>query len=103
LSLLTIIINGPFWAAVMLAASHGSFAAIAACAGVIAARIACSAVIVSRTLKLPEMVRDVWLVPLKDLLMAAIWAVSLVGNEVAWGGRRFVISRDGVMREIVNG
>jgi ceramide glucosyltransferase len=103
LSLLTILINGPFWAAVMLAASHGSFAAIAACAGVIAARIACSAVIVSRTLKLPEMVRDVWLVPLKDLLMAAIWAVSLVGNEVAWGGRRFVISRDGVMREIVNG
>jgi ceramide glucosyltransferase len=103
LSLLTILINGPFWAAVMLAASHGRSAALAACAAVIAARVASSAVIVSRTLKLPEMVRDVWLVPLKDLVMAAIWAVSLIGNEVAWGGRRFVISRDGVMREIANG
>lgn len=103
LSLLTILINGPFWAAVMLAASHGRPAALVACAAVITARVASSAVIVSRTLKLPEMVRDVWLVPLKDLVMAAIWAVSLIGNEVAWGGRRFVISRDGVMREIANG
>jgi ceramide glucosyltransferase len=103
LSLLTILINGPFWALVMLAASHGRPAAIGACAAVLAARMASSALIVSRTLKLPELVRDVWLVPVKDLLMAAIWAVSLVGNEVAWGGRRFVISRDGVMREIANG
>jgi ceramide glucosyltransferase len=103
LSLLTILINGPFWAVVMLAAAHGRSAAIAAFAAVIAARIASSAVIVSHTLKLPEMVRDVWLVPVKDLVMAAIWAVSLIGNEVAWGGRRFVISRDGVMREIANG
>ena len=47
--------------------------------------------------------RDVWLVPLKDLVMAAIWAASLIGNEVAWGGRRFTISRDGVMREITDG
>jgi hypothetical protein len=42
-------------------------------------------------------------VPLKDLVMAAIWAASLVGHEVAWGGRRFTISRDGVMREITDG
>jgi hypothetical protein len=57
----------------------------------------------ARTLKLPELMRDVWLVPFKDLVMAAIWAVSLVGHEVAWGGRRFTISRDGVMREIADG
>ncbi|MGH7914304.1 MAG: glycosyltransferase [Candidatus Binataceae bacterium] len=103
LSLLTIMVNGPFWALVMLAATHARPAAIAVCAGVIAARLATSALIVARTLKLPELMRDVWLVPLKDLVMAAIWAASLVGNEVAWGGRRFTISRDGVMREIVDG
>jgi hypothetical protein len=40
---------------------------------------------------------------LKDLVMAAIWAVSLTGHEVAWGGRRFTVSRDGVMREITDG
>jgi ceramide glucosyltransferase len=101
-SLFTILINGPLWALLMLSVSHRP-SAIAACALVIAARLASSALILVRTLKLPELIRDVWLVPLKDLLMAVIWAASLVGNEVAWGGRRFTISRDGVMREIADG
>jgi ceramide glucosyltransferase len=103
LSLLTIMINGPLWALVMLAATGASAAAAALCAGVIAARLASSALILARALKLPELLRDVWLVPLKDLLMAAIWAASLVGNEVSWGGRRFIISPTGVMREITDG
>lgn len=102
LSLLTILINGPLWALVMLAVTHRP-TAMAVCAGVIAARMATSALTLARTLKLPELMRDVWLVPLKDLVMAAIWAASLFGNEVAWGGRRFTISRGGVMREIADG
>jgi len=102
LSLLTILTNGPLWALVMLAVTHRP-AAIAACAAVIAARVATAALILARTLRLPELMRDVWLVPLKDLVMAAIWGASLFGNEVAWGGRRFTISRDGVMREIADG
>jgi ceramide glucosyltransferase len=103
LSLLTILVNGPLWALVMLAVTRARPAAIAVCAGVIAARLASSALILARTLKLRELLRDVWLVPLKDLVMAAIWGASLVGHEVAWGGRRFAISRDGVMREITDG
>ena len=101
-SLLTILVNGPVWALVTLALTHRP-AAIAVCAGVIGARIVTSALILTRTLKLPELARDLWLLPVKDLVMAAIWAASLVGNEVAWGGRRFTISRDGVMREIADG
>jgi ceramide glucosyltransferase len=103
LSLFTILINGPLWALVLLAVTHARPAAMAACAVVIVARLATSALILVRTLKLPELLRDVWLVPLKDLVMAAIWVASLVGNEVAWGGRRFTISRHGVMREIADG
>jgi ceramide glucosyltransferase len=103
LSLLTILINGPLWALVMLAVTGARPAAIAVCATVIAARLGSSALILARALKLPELMRDVWLLPLKDLVMAAIWATSLVGHEVAWGGRRFTISRDGVMREITDG
>jgi ceramide glucosyltransferase len=103
ISLFTILINGPLWALVMLALTHASKAAIAVFAIVIAARLAMSALIVGRALKLPELMRDVWLVPLKDLVMAAIWVASLAGNEVAWGGRRFTVSGDGVMREIADG
>ena len=103
LSLLTIMINGPLWGLVMLAATGASAAAAALCATVIAARLVSSALILTRALKLPELLRDIWLVPLKDLVMAAIWAASLVGNEVSWGGRRFMISSTGVMREITDG
>ena len=103
LSLLTIMINGPLWGLVMLAATGASPAAAALCAGVISARLASSALILARALKLPELLGDLWLVPLKDLVMAAIWAASLVGNEVSWGGRRFIISDTGVMREITDG
>jgi ceramide glucosyltransferase len=103
LSLLTILINGPLWALAMLVLTHARPAAIAVCGAVIAGRLTSSALILARALKLPELISDVWLLPLKDLVMAAIWAVSLVGHEVAWGGRRFIVSRDGVMREITDG
>ncbi|HKF28708.1 MAG TPA: hypothetical protein VKB29_05745, partial [Candidatus Binataceae bacterium] len=46
------------------------------------------------------LVRDAWMVPLKDLLAAAIWLVSLVGNEVVWGGERFRSGRDGMLRAV---
>lgn len=102
-SLLTIFINGPLWALILLAATGASTAGIAAFATVIAARVGMAAVIVERVLKMRELVRDVWLVPLKDLVMAAIWVASLAGNTVTWGGRRFTVARDGVMREILHG
>ena len=102
-SLLTILINGTLWALVMLAATRISKAGIAIGAAVITVRLAMSALIVGQVLKLPELIRDIWLVPLKDLVMAAIWAASLIGRTVVWGGRRFKVSREGVMREIADG
>jgi hypothetical protein len=68
--------------------------------GVLAFRIGISAVIIARVLKLPGLARDAWMVPLKDLLAAAIWLVSLTGNEVVWGGERFRSGRDGMMRAV---
>src|SRR5262249_49864973 len=79
LSLLTILINGTLWGLLLLAAAHARPAAIAACAAVIGARIASSAIILRHTLRLPQLVCDVWLVPIKDLVMAAIWGASLFG------------------------
>jgi len=38
-----------------------------------------------------------WLLPVKDLAGFFIWAVSLVGNVVAWKDERFRIDRDGRM------
>ncbi len=99
-SLATIVIHGPFWALMLLAASGFNRYAVLALAIVLGARIAMAAVIVARVLRLPELLRDLWLVPVKDLVMTAIWFSSLAGNSVLWGGRRFQILPGGAMREV---
>jgi ceramide glucosyltransferase len=36
-----------------------------------------------------------WLVPLKDLLQAAVWLSAFVGSEIQWRGERYRLTRDG--------
>ena len=40
-----------------------------------------------------------WLVPVKDLLQAAVWAGAFLGNTVEWHGRRIKLRRDGTLIE----
>jgi ceramide glucosyltransferase len=39
--------------------------------------------------------RHWWLVPIKDLLAAAVWAWSFVGNHITWRGDRYRVKRHG--------
>ena len=41
-----------------------------------------------------------WLVPLKDLLQAALWLMAYLGNHVEWRGQRFRLRRDGLLVKI---
>ena len=38
-----------------------------------------------------------WLVPVKDLLQAALWIAAFAGNTVEWRGRRMKLRRDGTL------
>jgi ceramide glucosyltransferase len=40
-----------------------------------------------------------WLVPVKDLLQAAIWFCSFTGNTVEWRGRKMKLRRDGTLED----
>jgi hypothetical protein len=40
-----------------------------------------------------------WLVPVKDLLQAAIWAGAFLGNTVEWRGQKMHLRRDGTLIE----
>src|SRR5205814_9419890 len=42
-----------------------------------------------------------WLVPIKDLLAAAVWALSFVSNSVDWRGRRYRVRREGKLAQDV--
>ena len=101
-SLTTIVVHGPFWALLFLLASGFSSLAVAAALIVVSARILMARTMIRRVLDLPKFGLDAWLVPLKDLLMTAIWFASLASNEVKWGGRRLRILPGGAMREIPN-
>jgi hypothetical protein len=38
-----------------------------------------------------------WLVPIKDLLHAAIWFCAFLGNRVEWRGQKFKLRSDGTL------
>ena len=38
-----------------------------------------------------------WLVPIKDLLNAAVWLMAFLGNTVEWRGRRYRVRRGGLL------
>jgi ceramide glucosyltransferase len=40
-----------------------------------------------------------WLVPVKDLLQAAVWLGAFIGNTVEWRGQRMRLRRDGTLVE----
>ena len=50
----------------------------------------------ARTLALPyPRLAYGWLVPVKDLLQAAIWLLAFMGNRIEWRGERMRLRRDG--------
>jgi ceramide glucosyltransferase len=44
-----------------------------------------------------KLVSPFWLVPVKDLLQAAIWFCAFAGNTVEWRGRKMKLRRDGTL------
>jgi ceramide glucosyltransferase len=62
--------------------------------GVTAALRFTSAVIIGRrVLADPQLLMDLWLLPLRDGLALAVWLVSFFGNEVEWRGLRFKLRK----------
>jgi ceramide glucosyltransferase len=46
-----------------------------------------------------KLVSPAWLVPVKDLLQAAIWAGAFLGNTIEWRGRKMKLRSDGTLVE----
>ena len=42
-----------------------------------------------------------WLVPVKDLLNAVIWAIAFCGNKIEWRGRKMRLRRDGNLEPVL--
>jgi hypothetical protein len=42
--------------------------------------------------------RDLWLLPLRELLILGVWCGSFVGSRIQWRGTAFEVDTDGIMR-----
>lgn len=65
---------------------------------VLAARLAQALVAIS-TFRCPGLLRWLWALPLRDLMTALLWCVSLTGNQVRWRGRELLVGPGGTLRE----
>ena len=87
------------WAALAVGAAPHAWWTLAIFAVAVAARLT-SAVIVGRgVLCDPRVLRDLWLVPLRDVIALAVWVASYAGNEIEWRGMRFRL-RKGKLEKI---
>jgi ceramide glucosyltransferase len=99
-SVATIVTHGPFWAILLMIAMGLHPLSIGIFFGVLGLRLGMAALLLRYVLKLPELTREAWLVPVKDLFMTGVWFASLVSNQVMWRGRRLKILADGRIQEV---
>jgi ceramide glucosyltransferase len=89
---------GFFWALVGLAASRGALWAWSGLVFTLLLRFAVASVVGWRVLRDGQIMRDAWLIPLRDLVAVVVWFASLGGHTVTWRGDRFKLKHGKLTR-----
>ena len=87
--------QGTAAALLYLLASGGSSFGWAVAAGTVAVRVGSAALLGLACLHDPAILRDLWLVPLRDLIATGLWIRSFFGDTVVWRGRRLRVAAGG--------
>jgi len=90
---------GLLWSLLALAASRGALWAWSALAVTMFLRFAVALVVGQSVLHDRKILKYAWLIPLRDLVAAAIWFASLRGHTVTWRGDRFHL-KDGKLTRV---
>jgi ceramide glucosyltransferase len=90
---------GFLWALVALAASRGSLWAWSGLAVTLFLRFAVALIVGWEVLQDHQLLKDAWLIPLRDLLAVVVWIASLGGHNVTWRGDHFQL-KDGKLTRI---
>jgi ceramide glucosyltransferase len=102
-SQIRLLINGPFWASlILLLAPFVPTAYVFVALTTIAARLAMAAIFSKQVFRLPARTADIALTLVKDLIMQGVWIRSLIGNTVEWRGRKLYLLPNGEMQEVDN-
>jgi ceramide glucosyltransferase len=92
---------GIVWALLAVVASAGARWSWGALACTALLRLAVALVVGRGVLGDREVLKNAWLIPLRDLVAVAVWIVSLGGHTVSWRGERFRL-KDGKLTRIAS-
>jgi ceramide glucosyltransferase len=87
------------WAICNLIASGASLSSIALLSLTLLARVALALAVGVGVLGDRQVLRDLWLLPARDMVALGIWIWSYAGNTVAWRGQHFSL-KDGKMSRL---
>ncbi len=89
------------WALVALVAARGSGWVWALFVATVAARLAVGLTSAVEVLGDSQALRDLFLLPVRDLIAPVVWALGLVGNRIFWRGEVFYL-KNGHLERIAN-
>jgi ceramide glucosyltransferase len=97
----TVFTFGLAWALLNVVAAWGSVESLALLSIAAAARVSVTLLIGGELLGDRQVLRDLWLLPLRDLVSLGIWAWSYAGSTVQWRGEEFLV-KDGRMIRVAD-
>jgi ceramide glucosyltransferase len=89
---------GIFWALTALVISNAAPWSWATLVSTLCLRLAVAFVVGWRVLRDPQIFKDAWLLPFRDLIAVGVWLVSLGGHTVTWRGDRFSLRKGKLSR-----
>jgi len=89
---------GLMWGVLGLIATHASPSAWIVLGEVVLLRVAVALAVGKAVLRDRQVLKDLWLLPVRDLVGVVVWAASLFGHTVIWRGDRFTLRNGRLIR-----
>ena len=93
-----IVTFGLAWGILAVVADPQAWWTWAVLALVVVCRVTAAMVIGRGVLEDPCVLRDLWLLPVRDFVALAVWLASFTGNEIEWRGLKFKV-KDGKLEK----
>jgi ceramide glucosyltransferase len=94
---------GLMWALLNLIAAHAAPWSWAVLGAVILLRLAVALLVGQAVLRDQYLLRNLWLLPVRDLVAVAVWIASFAGHTVTWRGDSFVLKDGKLIRSSQEG
>ncbi len=89
---------GLMWALLLFIAAAAAPWSLAILAATVLLRVAAAVTVGNLILRDSQLLKTLWLLPLRDLVAVAVWAASFAGHTVTWRGDRFLLKNGRLTR-----